>query len=705
MPERLFRIQGLIGQMHDGRWCIKSTSERLGIQLASGMGHDLDDLAESIYGTILRFREISDQGGLTVEIGSAELTALAARLSESVPSGRWGWGSADVPTRRELLTHLELACDESTGSANAELTVAISSPRTPALTDPADLVGALSLRDVDASIACAKVRGRRLSSNPMLLPPLLPVDGHLLTDDDPRFVDLIRPHRDLRELVRSAPPTSWSHVHEVLDLVCEIRDELRGSTIEAEAASVLRSMLGERAAWTWAGPLGRRLGLEGRVETLAAVANELGVTRERVRQVQSKLVLPQQPIWAPSMEAAIKLIEHAIPCSASDLAESLSAAGLSDLRSWEAASLCATASLTGRSLDLVEVDGFVGRPDQLAGLKAVLPAARAASNFSGLATMWEVLNRLSDQSIQLDGSLVRDVLVKSPVVHWVDDQSFWTDHAPGRNRLVNTSLRILAVIQPQSLTDMHEGIVRHYRWRSASGSGRFPTLTAPYPSQLSAFYASHPAFALDRDDCVIARQPVDIESLGAEKLAMVGVLRSQPFWVMDRNSLIDACRDAGMKAATAGVFTTYAECIKNFGHNVWGLRGAVVPDEVVLATQRRARVTRQSYDRHCVRGATQSGRPWMARKVTPTFLNSGVMPFDWGKDALADRKLTALDMLDGEQIGTLRFVNGFNYGYVPYIGKHSMSVGDVIRVLADPESGVCHIESGGDELLSEPFDF
>ena len=706
MRDRNFWIQGLAGQVHDGRWFITRTSERLAIQLCSGRGHDLQDLAESMFCVLLRIREVADHDEVTVRVGGTEL-AMAAETRDAESDEQRGWGVEAVLAPSDLLGLLESGSQLTAAGGGEGLTVAISARRGEALSDEADLIGALLLRDVDSWIASAKVPGRRsIRPAATVLQPYLPVDAHLLTADDPRIRDLIHPYGDLRELVRSLTPLEWDRAHEALELVSELREELNEATIEDEAASVLRSLLGERISATWAKPMARRFGLDGRKATLDEVAKDVGVTRERVRQVQSKLALPRSPIWAPSMDAAMTLIDHTVPCTVTELAEALRAADLSDLDNWSATALSAAAALTGRSVQLVEADGFVGRPGQVAAAGAVLPAARAASSLLGIATVRGVLDRLTNQSKHADDSMVKQILVESPEVHWISDQWFWTDHPPSRNRLVNTSLRILAVIQPQRLEDMHEGVARHYRWRSSSGAERLLELAAPEPSVLAAFYESHPAFAFDSaDQTVTALRPVDIESLGVEKLAMVGVLRSQPFGVMDRNSLIDACREVGMKGSTAGIFITYAECIKNFGHNVWGLRGSVVPDDVVLSTQRRARATRQNHDRRCVMGATATGRLWMARKVTPTFLNSGVMPFDWGKKQLADRKLAAVDMVDGEPVGALRFVKGFNYGYVPYLSKHRLSVGDVIRVLADPESDTCHIESGGDELLSEPFDF
>ena len=205
-------------------------------------------------------------------------------------------------------------------------------------------------------------------------------------------------------------------------------------------------------------------------------------------------------------------------------------------------------------------------------------------------------------------------------------------------------------------------------------------------------------------DLVEAVEPVDIDLLGEEKQALVAVLRGQPHQVMDRLSLLAACDEIGMNRSSVTVWTTYAECLKRFGYNVWGLRGAHVPEDAVLQLQADARQARKAVDRTKMTGTTPSGRPWTARRVTPSFMYSGVLPFDWGKPSLAHSSLNAIDMVDGESAGTLRFADNFNWGYGVFLRRHDAQPGQVLRVLADPEADTCYLELGGDELLSEPFD-
>lgn len=541
-------------------------------------------------------------------------------------------------------------------------------------------------------------------AQPLQLPERPPWEG-AVTADDPRFLPLLRGVASLGELFEDAVPRKVIQLRRTVEDAEHRLRGLDGLTLEEEAASVLQAALGTNAD-KWLEALGSRYGLTGADPlTLDTIGQTMGVSRERVRQIQSKAQahLPSAPVHAPAVHQALELLDWALPCSAEDLTAALAAAGLTSLPCWTAGAFQAAVGLTGRTVDIGERDGLLGRADQLRAAALVSGAARAVSNAHGIASVASVTRRLArgaDEPVPHD--TVVAALRADAFVHWIDEHSFWTDHAAGRNRLVNTSLRILAVISPQTLDDLLEGIERDFAFRAADP--QYADLAAPAPAQLAAFYVSHPAFRPLPDGRIETTDPIDVDSLGEEKQALVAVLRGQPHQAMDRLSLLAACDEIGMKRATVTVWTTYAECLKRFGHNVWGLRGADVPAEVVAELQEKALAARRAVDRTKIVGVTPSGRPWTARRITPSFLYSGVMAFDWGKDALAHRTLAAVDIDDGQPAGSLRFADNFNWGYNVFLNRHNAQVGDVLRVLADPDNDICYLEIGGDELLGEPFD-
>jgi hypothetical protein len=86
-------------------------------------------------------------------------------------------------------------------------------------------------------------------------------------------------------------------------------------------------------------------------------------------------------------------------------------------------------------------------------------------------------------------------------------------------------------------------------------------------------------------------------------------------------------------------------------------------------------------------------------------LYSGVLPFDWGRVQLADKSLEIIDIVGGASAGRMRFSDHFNWGYGTFFRKNNAKAGDVLRGVVDLEEDRCYLELGGDELLSEPFDW
>ncbi|MGY1988059.1 hypothetical protein ACI792_17720 [Blastococcus sp. SYSU DS0669] len=540
--------------------------------------------------------------------------------------------------------------------------------------------------------------------------PVTPAYAPCIRRDDCRFGDLFRGDAEtLEDVLRHVEVQidRWPWINQVVEAVALRVQQRAALSIEELADDILSTALGEQAD-RWMPVFQRRFGLDGRPPgTLDEAASLIGVTRERVRQVQKRLEgrLPRRAAWAPSLEQALDLLEVITPVTESDAAAAFAAAGLSHRDSWSAHSLVAVSNLFGRDLQLEQDGEWIGTSSELQLVKRIRAAARAVSGFLGAATDAHVVTRLRESAgSPVEAGLVKSVLDRDLSVHWLESGHFWADHPNGRNRLVNVSLRILAAWEPQTLEDMHEGVTRSFSWRASTGGDKFRDLVPPDVAILLEFYRSHPAFRV-KDGQIVAATPLPLEALGPEKMTMVGVLRAEVPPALDRNSLIAACVESGMQASTAGILITYAEFVKRFAPNVWGLRGVNLSSEQIARIQAEAKVRSALVDGSRIAGRTVTGRPWFARRITPSFLFSGVMSHDWEKRELDGCQLDLIDGLDGEPVGQLRFANGFNYGYNSWLRKHEAGVGDVIRVTVDKAEEHCVIELGGEEMLSPPFDW
>ncbi len=526
-----------------------------------------------------------------------------------------------------------------------------------------------------------------------------------LSDGDPRLPPAVRPQR-VRKQLADARGRELSLLLEQLQELERWLVSLELLPLERAVADLLEATGATRDGVAEA--LAARYGAGGGgVATLDEVGRGLGVTRERVRQIQRKVDerIPAGRLPCPALDQVEQILDVELPCTADHLTEVLGSVGLSDVPRWTGSAITAVGRRFGRELDVVDRDGLIVRSSSAQGHKDVATAARRVSDYFGVATEFDVVHRLQRDGVKMSSQQVGEALQLLPGLRRTVTGHFWLPHAKGRNRLVNTCLRVLAVIQPQTLSDLHEGVVRSFTWRASTGGSRFDDLVPPSEEVLAGFLHDHPAFRVVDGNNIYAQEAIELDELGPEKAAMVELLRAQPHTVMHRNAVIEACVAMGMNQSTASVFLTYAECIKRFGHNVWGLRGASVPPEALEQVQARAKRERQAVDSRKLTGVTASGRPWMARVITPTILYSAVLPFDWGREALAGRALRLVDGSDGEEQGLLRFTSNFNYGYAGLFAKNRPKIGHVIRVVADLEEDMALVELGGEELLSEPFDW
>lgn len=526
----------------------------------------------------------------------------------------------------------------------------------------------------------------------------------VILGSDPRFEDLTAGVDLVARLSKISPRAR----RELVGQIEERMSLIRSLTIEHEGHILVAAAAGLQSDHERVAAIAMRFGLNGEdPSTMAVVASKLGVSRARVGQISQRIGarLPAGRVWAPQVDQLEQIIESVVPCSLVDLNDALNGAGLSRIR-WTVAALRAVAELTGRMLTIEEFDGYVLHRDQIATARKIVATAQRISDRNGVVSVEQILIETTELG-DIDEAFVRDLLMCSTDAVWVDRDWLWMRHGARRNRLVNTSLRILTVHDPQTLESMLEGVVRNYTWRnSTGGSSRSVELQVPPQGVLRSFYSCHPSFSVDDKGLIASRDVLDEETLGPEKLTLVGVLRAQEWPAMTRNDLLAACSSEGMNTATVSIFLTYAECIQNFGRNVWGLRGTRVPEEVVEALQRDARARSRAIDREWHDGVTAAGRPWFTQRITPGMLYSGVVIVPrWSGNLHEDAALAILDGVDGQKVGRLRRSGSFLYGLGGVIRRNEPSVGDFCRITLYADDGYAVVEIGDRELTETPADW
>ena len=108
---------------------------------------------------------------------------------------------------------------------------------------------------------------------------------------------------------------------------------------------------------------------------------------------------------------------------------------------------------------------------------------------------------------------------------------------------MNTARSILSVNTPQTVASIHEGARRMWKFR---GLDILPPIAA-----MKVFFEESPYFVVE-DDLVRPIEPLNYrEILGTTTAMMIDVLKGSPYQVMDRQSLHEACSDAGISPSTS----------------------------------------------------------------------------------------------------------------------------------------------------------
>lgn len=446
----------------------------------------------------------------------------------------------------------------------------------------------------------------------------------------------------------------------------------------------------------WLKAIAMRVGTTGDVATLDEAGSAIGVTRERVRQVMAKIephlkgmAIPGAKHVAQTLVARSPVPEpigHLLARSGLTRPTLTGKAFLNILR------LTGTVPMDLVGTDLVRVDDWLVEVSEVPMMKAVSMANKHTSSY-GMTTVEEIRQALASPENPLDADDIRRVLQREAGINWAGEW-LWVDKehdGPHANRLVNTARSILSVNSPQTVASIHEGARRMWKFRQLD---ILPSIAA-----MKVFFERCPYFVVE-DDLVRPIEPLDYHDiLGMTTATMIDVLKGSPYQVMDRQSLAEACDDAGIPKGTYGIWTTYAEWMERFGPNVWGLRGSSPNPAAVEAIREAARARLKAEPRRKSWAWAPDGRIAQTMDVTTSFLNSGVMTFASEiQSMLAGRSLEA--MLDGKKVATVKLGDdhSFCWGWHPAIKAMGAKPGDVLRITVDVAAKTAELELGRQEL-------
>jgi len=531
---------------------------------------------------------------------------------------------------------------------------------------------------------------------------------------DPRFSDLIppAPQATVLEMLEAAA-TDPDYDQGIIEALAQIMGEVRArlSAIEAmtlesalmEFARLVSRLEGERFD-----ALLKRLGWHGEPPvTLEEAGDILGVTRERIRQLQERMndrlsAIPFQ-VYMPKLDAALEALREAAPLSADAAASLLRERGLSG-RDFHPESLLAAAKALGRtpSLNLHHSKGRVTvAPAEFEYASTIVRLAQRQAQSSGASNVGELVVELASEGVAIDEARARQVLRELSSVQFLDEDWFtYLPANPDRNRLRNVTRKMLSVAAPMELGTLREGVRREYKFRGVRGVSR-RSLVAPPRSVMRAFYALHPEFEVDQNDMVRPVDPLDYRSeLALNETILVDALRSSPACVLDRASVANECLRRSMNVNSFNLYLTYSPVVAHLGTDIWSLRGVRV-DPAAVEAVRAENALRPKERRVLDHGWTREGNLWLAARIGPQHASHVVGVPSPIRRFVTGREFSARDE-DGVGHGVVRInVEGASYGFASFLRQRGADEGDILIAEFDLAGGAALLRLGDDELLDE----
>lgn len=516
---------------------------------------------------------------------------------------------------------------------------------------------------------------------------------------DPRFPELAQVEGSLQEYVRSlldSPDVSGraEEITQLLNNLPMIRrkvDEMAKEPLEKvlnHLLGALRPMEPKRFQ-----ALSDRLGWSGRQpKTLEEAAKPLGVTRERLRQIEDKILkrLPKDLLlYAPALDRAIAEISKAAPISVEEAAKLLQRAGISE-RAFHPEALISAANHLGREheLAITHVRGklFVVSAGTEEPVRIVSRLVRQLSGMSGAFSVYQLQRECAKADAPFDADKLRPLLASMPRIVQLDANGDWwrmTGIPIARDRLLNQIFKMLSVASPQTIRSLREGVARVYRWRSCTMERYRDNLIVPPGAVIAAVLKDTQQVVL-AGDLASLRDSTDYRTLiGEAERILVDVLRSSSTGLLDRTSLARQCLSRGMSEASFGVLTTYSPLVEHPAPGIWKLRGTVVdPAAVEAASQAFREAPRER--RILNYGWTRDGRIWIAARI-PEFSSSLVVGIPGPLFEMLGGKSFPATFPDGLSCGTVTTSRKGEsreaaWGFSPFIRMAALEEGDVMKM-------------------------
>lgn len=515
----------------------------------------------------------------------------------------------------------------------------------------------------------------------------------LVTADDPRvgsqlrtldpFAKTAREAAEAIAMARYTPSKAKSTAAAIRGFMEQV-EALRKLKLETELDQIVGALTG-RAAWQAA--ILARTGLHGTEPmTLEKAGQVIGVTRERVRQLETKFlerVAKCDGIWTPALDRTLQKIAELVPATPSALEAELCEAELTG-DSFSIASLIAAAEIFHKDLPFTEMGENLAPLGNWAPSAIIRTVTRRLVEHWGATTVTDVDVALKEKDFEVETRLLLMTIETLEGFFWLDRDRGWFWVRGTRNRLLNQVKKIVSVAGSIELSELRAGVGRHHRMKGFR----------PPREVLATLCLASGDYFRDGDRIHGGPNLADWRDvLGNNERKLTQALFDYGP-VMRRDDLERiVVTERGLNRSSFYVYLTYSPMLERYAPGVFGLRGAPVTAAEVDAMIPQ-QVRHQVLQDH---GWTKKGSLWAAFRISPSAEATGIL----GAPA-AVRSVTRgsyeLFAEDERPVGTLVIEQNM-WGLSSFFRRWGVEAGDLVVIDLDLTSRHATIAVGTDELL------
>lgn len=436
-----------------------------------------------------------------------------------------------------------------------------------------------------------------------------------------------------------------------------------------------------------------RLGLTGTPPvSLAAAGDAVGLTRERVRQIESRFIQAVRKVQPPTpvLDEALRLVEEILPATDQEVERALIESDLTK-EGFSFRSLVSAARVFGKPTVFYrepEKKEVASRPSPELPQRFVFSQARGLTLRWGASTFEVLLAELAKAwTGDLDPALVHRHLAAMPSFEWLDDEQewFWVKNAPPRNRLLDQIEKIVAVAGPIDVGELRAGLGRHPRTEGFR----------PPREVLARLCVQSDRYRREGDRILQAGGHHSwsfILGPSLERRIVTALFEHGP--AMRSEDIERAVTSKwGVSAAFESLLRT-SPVLARYAPGVYGLRGARVK-----AAQVKALIPpRLQHQRLLDHRWSEDGRAWLGVPVSSATLRNGALalPSSLRRRVAGSYSLTSER---GSLLGTLLITDSQLQDLDPFFRRWGIEAGDYVLFDLDLARGLVMATAGGEELL------